>query len=295
MKKLFVSRRGLGLFGLAVALLLLVVGYAQTQAVRASLVVTNVGCRAGVQIVQIAWLKGNSPLTVQLFTPPVVLAIETKREFQFELRDTPTSANVRGATLSATGAPVTIDVTVPVGSETKYECGAILATVAGQQPPQPPTTGQPQLPPGLPPLTPGMNPQQLIAALRAAGATVEEQGTQDKPKIGNADDPLILGALGPGFQVVGYWVSSGTGLLRAAVTYDRPAVPVVLWVVGVPTFATCFSVPPPGGGLTVSCDRPALFAPFTTFTGGPVPGFIFFILVIKAGGPTMPFVLSLAG
>ncbi len=104
-----------------------------------------------------------------------------------------------------------------------------------------------------------------------------------------------MGALGPGLQAVGYWVSSGTGQLRAAVTYDRPATPVVLWVVGIPTLATCFSVPPPGGGLTVFCDRPALFAPFTTFNGGPVPGIVFFVLVIKVGGPTMPFVLSLAG
>lgn len=294
MKQLFVSRRGWGLLGLAMVLLM-VVGYAQSQAIQASVVITNVGCRAGVQIVQLSFLKGTSPIAVQVFTPPIVLAIDTKREFRAELRDTPTALNVRGVTIGTTGAAVAFDVTVPVGTETKYECGTILATVAGQQPPQPPTTGQPQLPPGLPPLTPGMNPQQLLTALRAAGATVEEQGTQDKPKIGNADDPLILGALGPGFQAVGYWVSSGTGLLRAAVTYDRPAVPVVLWVVGIPTFATCFSVPPPGGGLTVSCDRPALFAPFTTFNGGPVPGFVFFILVIKVGGPVMPFVLSLAG
>lgn len=264
------------------------------QAVSASAVISNLSCRGGVQIVQLTWLQNQTPLATQIFTPALLIPIETRREFKFELRAVPTHLQVRGAFAAAAGQATALELTAPVGQEIKYECGTILATVAGQQP-QPPAGQQPTLPPGLPPLTPGMNPQQLLAALRAAGATIEEQGTQDKPKIGNADDPLVLGALGPGLQAVAYWVGSGTGQLRAAVTYDRPAVPVVLWVVGIPTLATCFSVPPPGGGLTVFCDRPALFAPFTTFNGGPVPGVVFFVLVIKVGGPTMPFVLSLAG
>ncbi|GBC75837.1 hypothetical protein HRbin07_00025 [bacterium HR07] len=283
------------LVGLVGAVLLgLGYGPLAQQTVSASAVISNLSCRGGVQIVQLGWLQNQTLLATQLFTPPVVIPIETKREFKFELRASPTALLVRGAFIGSQGQATALELTVPVGQETKYECGTILATVAGQQP-QPPTGQQPQLPPGLPPLTPGMNPQQLIAALQSAGATVEVQGSQDKPKIGNADDPLVLGALGPGLQAVGYWVSSGTGQLRAAVTYDRPATPVVLWVVGIPTLATCFSVPPPGGGLTVFCDRPALFAPFTTFGGGPVPGVVFFVLVIKVGGPTMPFVLSLAG
>lgn len=263
------------------------------QTVIATAVISNANCRGGVQLLQLTWLQNQVPLATQLFTPPVIIAVETKREFKVELRAVPTHLQVLGAYVGGQGQSVRLELSVPVGQETKYECGTIVATVAGQQP-QPPT-GQPTLPPGLPPLTPGMNPQQLLAALQAAGVTVEVQGTQDKPKIGNADDPLVLGALGPGLQAVAYWVGSGTGQLRAAVMYDRPLVPVVLWVVGLPTLATCFSVPPPGGGLTVFCDRPAFFAPLTTFGGGPVPGVVFFVLVIKVGGPTMPFVLSLAG
>lgn len=263
------------------------------QVISATAAISNLSCRGGVQIVQLVWLQHQTPIATQIFTPPVVIPFEAKREFKFELRGTPTALQVRGAFVVTAGQATALELIVPVGQETKYECGTILATVAGQQP-QPPT-GQPTLPPGLPPLTPGMTPQQLISALQAAGATVEVQGSQDKPKIGNADDPLVLGALGPGLQAIGYWVSSGTGQLRAAVMYDRPATSVVLWVVGIPTLATCFSVPPPGGGLTVFCDRPAFFAPFTTFNGGPVPGVVFFVLVIKVGGPTMPFVLSLAG
>ncbi len=263
------------------------------QTVSATAVISNLSCRGGVQIVQLTWLQNQAPVATQIFTPALLIPVETKRELKFELRAVPTHLQVRGAFVVTAGQATALELTAPVGQEIKYECGTILATVAGQQP-QPPT-GQPTLPPGLPPLTPGMNPQQLIAALQSAGVTVEVQGSQDKPKIGNADDPLVLGALGPGLQAVAYWVSSGTGQLRAAVTYDRPAVPVVLWVVGIPTLATCFSVPPPGGGLTVFCDRPALFAPFTTFNGGPVPGVVFFVLVIKVGVPTMPFVLSLAG
>ncbi|MCX8103858.1 MAG: hypothetical protein N3E42_05440 [Candidatus Bipolaricaulota bacterium] len=289
------TRRMWLLVGLVGALLVgLGYGPLAQQTVSATAVISNLTCRGGVQIVQLNWLQGQTLLATQLFAPPILIPVETKREFRFELRAIPTHLQVRGAFVATAGQATALELTVPVGQEVKYECGTILASVAGQQPPQPPA-GQPTLPPGLPPLTPGMNPQQLIAALQAAGVTVEVQGTQDKPKIGDADDPLVLGALGPGLQAIAYWVSSGTGQLRAAVTYDRPLVPVVLWVVGLPTLATCFSVPPPGGGLTVFCDRPALFAPFTTFGGGPVPGVVFFVLVIKVGGPTMPFVLSLAG
>lgn len=285
----------LWLFVGLVGLLVLGLGYGPLaqQTPSASAVISNLSCRGGVQVVQLGWLQNQTLLATQIFTPPVLIPIETRREFKFELRAVPTHLQVRGAFVGSTGQATALDLTVPLGQETKYECGTILAAVAGQQPQLP--TGQPTLPPGLPPLTPGMNPQQVITALQAAGATVEVQGSQDKPKIGNADDPLILGALGAGFQAVGYWVSSGTGQLRAAVTYDRPATPVVLWVVGIPTLATCFSVPPLGGGLTVFCDRPALFAPLTTFGGGPMSGVVFFVLVIKVGGPTMPFVLSLAG
>lgn len=287
--------RRLWLFVGLVGALLVGLGYGPLaqQAVSASAVISNLSCRGGVQIAQVVWLQNQTLLATQIFTPPTVIPVETKREFKVELRAVPTHLHVRGALVGSSGQATALDLTVPVGQETKYECGTILASVAGQQP-QPPT-GQPTLPPGSPPLTPGMSPQQLIAALQSAGATVEVQGSQDKPKIGNADDPLVLGAFGAGFQAVAYWVSSGTGQLRASVTYDRPATPVVLWVVGIPTLATCFSVPPPGGGLTVFCDRPALFAPLTTFNGGPVPGLVFFVLVLKIGGPTMPFVLSLAG
>jgi ribosomal protein L11 len=45
----------------------------------------------------LSWLQQQTLLATQLFTPPVVILVETKREFKIELRATPTALLVRGA------------------------------------------------------------------------------------------------------------------------------------------------------------------------------------------------------
>ncbi len=258
----------------------------------ATLTVSNDNCPGGVQITQIFWVRDGTPLHVQLFSPAVTIRQGEKRDFQFELSATPTAAIVRGQAVLFVAPAVPFEVNVPVGSTVQYQCGTMTAAIGAQ--PTPPA-GQLQLPPQLAGLRPEMTPAQLIAALRAAGAEVEEQGSQARPKLSDTEDPLLIGAFGAGFQAVGIWASSGTGQLRAAVVYDRPTAPIYLWVVGIPTLAWCVSTPAPGGCLEVSCDKPAAFEPFTTFGTAPVPGTVFFILIIKLGGPAMPYVLALSG
>jgi len=282
-------------FGVAVVLALVALGagVAWAQAtIPASLVVTNDNCPGGVQITQIFWVRDGTPLHVQLLSPAVTIRQGEKKEFKFELSSTPTAAVIRGQAILFAVAAAPFEINVPVGQSVQYQCGTMTAT-AGVQPPTQPS--ELQLPPQLAGLRPGMPPASLIAALRGAGAEVEEQGSQTRPKLSDTEDPMLIGAFGAGFQAVAIWASSGTGLLRAAVVFDRPAAPIYLWIVGLPTLASCVSIPAPGGCLEVSCDKTAAFEPFTTFGTAPVPGTVFFILIIKLGGPAMPYVLALSG
>jgi len=273
-----------GVLGLALALMV-AVGYGQAQQSTVEVVVqvSNDSCRGGVQIAQFTFLKGSALLAVRLVTPPIEVAYQETRQFKFELNDTPTAVNLRGTI----GGQQPLDVTAPVGT-TEYECGVIELIVPGGTAP----TEGPQLPPELGGITPGMSPQQAISRLQANGFDLAVQGSEAEPKFGNVADPLIVGALGPGpLMGIGYW-ASGPGQLRSAVIFDRPAANMVLLVLS-NMGGFCFSITPVGGGLTLFCDRPAAFAPATTFGGGPVPGTVFLILVLKIGGPTQPFVLSL--
>lgn len=276
--------RSWGVLGLVLALMV-AVGYGQQSTVEALVQVSNEGCRGGVQIAQFTFIKGSALLAVRLVTPPIEVAYHETRQFKFELSDTPTAVNLRGTI----GGQQPLDVTAPVGT-TEYECGVIELTIPGEE--AGPSEG-PQLPPELGGIAPGMSPQQAISRLQANGFDLVVQGSEAEPKLSDVSDPLMIGALGPGLTGIGYWVS-GPGQLRAAVLGDRPMTNMVLLVVS--NFAGfCLSLTPAGGGLALFCDRPAAFAPVTTIGGGPVPGTVFLILVLKIGGPTQPFVLSLAG
>jgi len=280
------SARRWGVLGLALVLMVAVgLGQAQQSTVQVFVQVSNEGCRGGVQIAQFTFIKGSALLAVRLVTPPIEVAYQETRQFEFELNDTPTAVNLRGTI----GGQQPLDVTAPVGT-TEYECGVIELIVPGEEPE--PTEG-PELPPELGGIAPGMSPQQVISRLQLNGFDLEVQGSEAEPKLSDVSDPLMIGALGPGLTGVGYWVS-GPGQLRAVVLGDRPGTNMVLLVVS--NFAGfCLSLTPPGGGLTLFCDRPAAFAPLTTIGGGPVPGTVFLVLVLKIGGSTQPFVLSLSG
>jgi hypothetical protein len=284
--KLLRSARILGALLLALVLLL-GASYGQTQqaAVQAVVQISNQSCRGGVQIVQFTFLQDSTPFAIKLFAPAIGIGVGEAQRFTFELTRRPTAVNIRG-TIERQRP---LDVTAPVGV-TQYECGLIELSIAGEE--VPPSEG-PQLPPQLSGITPGMAPQQVLALLQARGFELAVQGSEAQPKISDASDPLIIGALGPAVLTgVGYWVS-GPGQLRAAVLTDQPATNMVLLVVS--NFGGfCFSLTPSGGGTALFCDRPAAFAPATTFGGGPVPGTVFLVLILKIGGPTMPFVLSLS-
>ncbi|MBS3788525.1 hypothetical protein KGY79_10075, partial [Candidatus Bipolaricaulota bacterium] len=61
------------------------------------------------------------------------------------------------------------------------------------------------------------------------------------------------------------------------------------------SFNFCASVPPPGGGIEVSCDAPATYEPLTTVGNAPVSGSTFLVMVVKLSGPSQQYVLSLSG
>jgi len=267
--------------------LFLVPAVAQTSA---SVAVRNETCTAGVQLSQIVWVRGEQVIGLQLLQVLVRMGQTYTAEAQLSVA--PTSVVVRG-----TAQGQAFEVTVPMGQTAKYACGTITVTLAGQ-PAQPTTPAvQPELPAGMPRpnLTPGMSPAQILANLQAAGAQIEVQGSETKPKLGDADDPILVGAFPSGFAVRALWVSTG-GSLRVSVTHDRPTAFIWLWVVPVPNVwntATAWS--PLTGALSVSVDRAQVFQPLTQWGNAPVPGTLFFVLVIKWDlGPAMPFVLSLS-
>ncbi|MCR4405140.1 MAG: hypothetical protein NUW06_07725 [Candidatus Acetothermia bacterium] len=279
------SIRGWAALLLALALLI-GVGYGQTQQapVQAVVEISNQSCRGGVQIVQFTFLRDSTPFAIKIFAPAIGIAVGETKTFTFELTEKPTAVNIRG-TISLQQA---LDVTAPVGT-TQYTCGLIKLSIPGEEA----ATEGPQLPPQLSGIAPGITPQQALAQLQANGFTLAVQGSEAEPKISDASDPLIIGALGPAVLTgAGYWVSA-PGQLRAAVLTDQPATNMVLLVIS-NALGFCFSITPLGGGVALFCDRPAAFAPATTFGGGPVPGTVFLVLILKIGGPTMPFVLSLS-
>lgn len=277
---------------LVVALALSIVpALAQTTAVQGSAVIRNDTCTAGVQLSQIVWVRGEQVIGLQILSVLVRLGQAYTSEGQFAVA--PTSVVVRGAI-----GGKAFEVTVPMGSTVKYECGTATATLAGQAPAAVTPTGPlPEFPAGMPrpTLSPGMAPAQILANLRGAGAQVAEQGSETRPKLGDADDPILVGAFPSGFAASALWVST-TGSLRVAVTHDRPSAFIWLWVVPVPNvWNTAMAWSPLTGALSVSLDRAQVYQPLTQSGNAPLPGTLFFVLVIKWDlGPAMPYVLTLS-
>ncbi len=259
---------------------------AQTAGTPVSITITNNACPAGFQLTQLIWLREDRVVGLQILQ--VLIRLGQSHTERPELTVMPTHVIVRGLS-----AGKLIEERVPMGQTVKYDCGTITTTPAAPSGPEVP------LPAGMPRanLAPGMNPAQLLSALQAAGAEIQVQGSQEKPKLSDADDPILVGALPGGFAALALWVST-TGSLRVAVTHDRPSAFVWLWIVPVPNFwntAMAWS-PWPGGGISVSLDRPQTYQPLTQWGNAPVPGTLFFVLLIKwemAMAP-LPFVLSLS-
>ncbi|MFO8034798.1 MAG: hypothetical protein R6U88_06590 [Candidatus Bipolaricaulota bacterium] len=289
---------------LAMSLLLLLVlvptfAQAQSQAssdadpIEARVTVRNDTCREGVTVNRIIWVRNVVPLMVQL--TQTTIRMETSRDFQAELTATPTEVQVQGSV-----GERAFEVTVPVGREERYDCGWVRAVVEEEPGPGPgpgPGPEGPELPPGMPRpgISAGMSPDQIVTALEVAGATGEVQGSEDQPKLGDADDPILVRAFASGLSFSAVWVTA-TPSLRASVTHDRPNAFIWLWVVPVPNFwNTAMAWSPPTGGLSVTVDRPQAFQPLTSLGDAPVTGNLFFVLIVKWDtGPPMPYVLSLS-
>jgi len=252
--------------------------------------VSNERCRE-VQIAQFIFYAEQTPIGTQFAIPPATLRTGQTREFTFSFGQRPTQVVIRG-----THNGETFQATASVGRN-RYECGTIVLEVAGEDDTVPTETPEHVSPlqhvPELEGIRPGMSPGQVVGHLRGRGFDVEIQGSEDRPKLGDVDDPLIIGALGSGLAVTGYWVSTPGGSLRAAVLHDRPFSSMFLIVV-TNAFDMGIAWPPPGGGLGLFLDRPMALAPGTNFGNAPFSGTAALVLVIKVGGPAQPYVLSLS-
>lgn len=278
----------------AIVVAMVLPAVAQTAAVKVSAVITNETCPAGVQLTQVIWLSGEQPVGLQILN--VIIRQGQSYTVEQELSVMPTLVIIRGIS-----GNTPIEERVPMGQSVKYVCGTITTSPAAPGAVTPPPTGpQVPLPTGMPKLTltPGMSPDQLLSALQTAGAEVQVQGSQSRPKLGDAEDPILVGALPGGFAALGLWVSTAGGSLRVAVVYDHPNAFVWLWIVPVPNFwnAAMAWSPWPGGGISVVLDRAQTYQPLTQWGNAPVPGTLFFVLLIKweMSPWPFPFVLSLS-
>jgi len=267
----------------------------QTQGNEPTLFMSN-NCSIQVVVGSLTWFNNNNVARLQLSIPPVSIPSGQTVQFLFDedgVSDVvPTSVQITG---SEGGQDFVLTVEANNTASTQcinasYRTGGTQDNGGGQT--EVPNNTQVPVPAEVDGLQ-GLTPDQAIATLQSRGVQVDVQGSQANPKLGNVDDPLILGALGSGFQASAVWVSA-PGQLRASITYDQPNANMVLMVIG---GGFCLGLSPTFlgiGGLSVGCDRPAALAPFTTIGGGPVPGFVFLVLTIKLGGPTLPYVLSLS-
>lgn len=289
------SRKARSLVWIVLLVALAAPAWAQTAGVQVSATLANETCPAGFQLTQVVWLREDQAVGLQILQ--VLIRQGQSYTVRQELAVLPTHVLIRGF---SGGQP--IEERVPMGKTVKFVCGTISTSPAapGPTPPAQPTAPEVPLPAGMPrpPITPGMAPAQLLSALQAAGAQVTVQGSQERPKLGDAEDPILLGALPGGFSALALWVSTAAGSLRVSVTYDQPSAFVWLWVVPVPNFwSTAMAWSPwPGGGISVSLDRPQAYQPLTQWGNAPVPGTLFFVLLIKwdTAFTPFPFVLALS-
>lgn len=289
-------RRLRSVLWIMVLVALAVPAWAQTAGIQVSATISNENCPAGFQLTQVIWLREEQAVGLQILQ--VLIRQGQSYTVRQELSVMPTHVVIRGM---SGGQP--IEERVPMGQTVKFPCGTISTSPGLPTPPAAPTQPTPPevpIPSGMPslPIRPGMEPAQLLSALQAAGAQVVVQGSQAKPKLSDADDPILVGALPGGFSGLGLWVSTAGGSLRVTITYDRPSAFVWVWIVPVPNFwntAMAWS-PWPGGGISVSLDRAQVYQPLTQWGNAPVPGTLFFVLVIKweMSPWPFPFVLSLS-
>jgi hypothetical protein len=252
-------------------------GVAETQQSQgqATVQVTN-NCDRGTLSLSQLVLSGPSTKSIQIVIG-VALQPGQSKSFDFTINETPTQLLVVGAVDQRSFNSVFSPLTIGKAQTDQANCLQVLVTFGGGT--QPPPEG------GKNGITPGEGVDQLLLTLQAHGVSVHQQGSQSKPKLGDAHDPMLLNALPPlSAQLI--WVSSSSGTLSSVLTWDQPLVDLDLIVIGIGG-SFCFALTPPGI-LAETCDR----VPF-----GPVvsPIGVFAVFIINWSPSTQAFVLSLAG
>lgn len=270
-------------FSLVALVLLLTValgaGVAVTQQSQgqATVQVTNICDRSTLNLAQLI-LIGQSTKSIQIVFGVSLKAGESKT-FDFTINETPTQLQVVGMVDQRAFTSLFSPLTIGSPQTDKENCLQVLVNVSGTGTGQPPTQG------GKNGINPGQSFDQVLQTLQASGFTVSTEGSQTKPKLSDANDPMLIRALPP-LNAQLLFVASATLTLRSVITWDRPAVDLDLIVIGI-AGSFCFQLS--GSGiLAETCDR----AP-----SGPVfsPLGVFAVFIINWSPSTQAFVLSLAG
>lgn len=248
----------------------------QSQNVDVKLTFRNVCEEGTITIQQIAFTAGRS-LDLSIVSIPIRpgQTAEFARTLPFVPERLGLSGTLDGRTFTVEFSPLPTERPVRDQGEVGG-CLEVFAVLSGggTQPPQPPSTQ-----PGEKPIAPGMDLNQVLAALQARGFQIRQEGSQSDPKLRDLSDPMLLRAI-PGFSVQLVWVGA-PGTLRSVITWDNPAVDLDLLVFG---FGACFQLTPPGV-LAELCDR----AP-----SAPVPGVVFAVVIINWSPLPQAYVLSLS-
>jgi len=247
----------------------------QTQS-QATVQITNT-CSQSTLTISAIVLAGPSSKSTQLVFG-VALKPGDSKTFTLNVVETPTMLQVAGAVDQRSFVSTFSPLAIGSPQTDRENCLQVLVNVSGG-------TGQPPTQGGKSGLTAGQTADQVLQQLQLGGLSVRQQGSQSKPKLSDANDPLLLNALSPlSAQLI--WVSSSSGTLSSVLTWDQPAVDLDLIVIGI-AGTGCFELNP-AGILAEICDR----APF-----GPVisPLGVFAVFIINWSASTQAFVLSLAG
>lgn len=268
---------------LSVALVLLLsvalgAGVAVTQQSQgqATVGVMNICDRSTLSLAQLI-LIGQSTKSIQIVFGVSLKAGESKT-FDFTINETPTQLQVVGTVDGRAFTSLFSPLTIGSPQTDKENCLQVLVNFSGAGTGQPPTGGKNGL-------TPGQSFDQVLQTLQTSGFTVSTEGSQTKPKLSDANDPMLIRALPP-LNAQLLFVASATLTLRSVITWDRPAVDLDLIVIGI-AGSFCFQLS--GSGiLAETCDR-APSGPVFSALG------VFAVFIINWSPSTQAFVLSLAG
>ncbi|HED03800.1 MAG TPA: hypothetical protein ENI60_03415 [Candidatus Fraserbacteria bacterium] len=249
----------------------------QSQSGQATVKISNICQESTLSISQLL-LSGPSFKSLKIISG-VALKPGGSASFNFNVSGTPTALTVVGAVDQRSFTSTFSPLALGSSQQDQSHCLQIFVTASGTGGQQPPPSQ------GKNGIVPGESLAQVQQLLQLRGIAIRTEGSQNKPKLSDVNDPMLLRALPPlNAQLI--FVSSGTLTLRSLIAWDRPSTDLDLLVFGIGG-SFCFQLNP-AGILGEFCDR----VPF-----GPVvsPIGVFAVLVINWSPVTQAFVLSLAG